>query len=77
MRIEPNHLEDATKVRSIVFAAPFNSKLYNKCKEDEKKRGELSSNYSKKYAMKVSPKKIDRRKSQTGYSLYCYSIKLF
>lgn len=50
MEIEPNHLEDATKVRSIVFADPFNSKLYNKCKEDEKKRGELSSNYSKKYA---------------------------
>ena len=51
MEIEPNHLEDATKVRSIVFAAPFNSKLYNKCEEeDEKKRGELSSNYSKKYA---------------------------
>ncbi len=29
------------------------------------------------YGMKVNPKKIDRRKSQTGYSLYCYSIKLF
>ena len=34
----------------LYLQPPFNSKLYNKCEEDEKKRGELSSNYSKKYA---------------------------
>ena len=29
------------------------------------------------YGMKVNPKKIDRRKSQTGYSLYCCPIIFF
>ncbi len=50
IRIEPNHLEDATKARSVVYADPVNSKLYDKCKEKEKELGEQSSDYSKKFA---------------------------